>query len=418
MSGKAGEIVVGDVLGHEISGGMAVLFDGYGSESGGCNVFDQVQADHRLMPDARSLGLRMAQVTPSIAVEESADGVCAEDTRRCWPVLVAASSRIVEKMAEELWCGAIGREEGIRSRGSSSCLQGNERTRCESVLDGIDCCDLEWKLHESTLGDSLVGQSSKEQRIAWRGAGISSHLHNDHGIGVARFDKHLDSPETGMETRRLCAGCDLLRGRCGVGCVGNCCGSDGGRGNRKTERDWSVCRYTENTLDKSPEYDRQKHCCGRTGCAMGGSLGVCGIEGVSGRECKTNDRAQNRSGQQMSGEVETCLDFFVTSKNVALEHCKNHNVAGFSLEFERVDDDQDTKRRDCDLECENGGKRDWRAEAIVDGIGPVVETLAEDGSQMDREMQHERRVCHQRTSTQLGRSCGQNGLQKKSARKP
>ena len=37
-------------------------------------------------------------------------------------------------------------------------------------------------------------------------------------------------------------------------------------------------------------------------------------------------------------------------------------------------------RQHFELECENGGKRDWR------------------GSQMDREMQHERRVCHQRTS--------------------
>ena len=57
-------------------------------------------------------------------------------------------------------------------------------------------------------------------------------------------------------------------------------------------------------------------------------------------------------------------------------------------------------------------KRDWREEATMDGSGPVVETLTQDGSQMDREMQHERRVCHQRTSTQLGRSCCQNGLQR------
>ena len=30
-------------------------------------------------------------------------------------------------------------------------------------------------------------------------------------------------------------------------------------------------------------------------------------------------------------------------KSVALEHCKNHKLAGFSLEFERVDDSQGTK---------------------------------------------------------------------------
>ena len=64
MSGKAGEIVVGDVLGHDFSGGMAVLSDFYGSESGWCNVFGQVQADRRLMRDAKSFGIHMAQVTP------------------------------------------------------------------------------------------------------------------------------------------------------------------------------------------------------------------------------------------------------------------------------------------------------------------------------------------------------------------
>ena len=102
----------------------------------------------------------------------------------------------------------------------------------------------------------------------------------------------------------------------------------------------------------------------------------------------------------------------MASKIDAPELCKSYNVAGFSLECECLDDDQDTKRQNCELECENGGKRDWREEATMDGNGPVVETLAQDGSQMDREMQHYRRVCHQRTSTQLGGSCGQNGLQR------
>ena len=63
MSGKAGEIVVGDVLGHDFPGGVAVLSDGHGSESGGCNVPDQVQADRRPIRGAKSLGLRVAQVT-------------------------------------------------------------------------------------------------------------------------------------------------------------------------------------------------------------------------------------------------------------------------------------------------------------------------------------------------------------------
>ena len=61
-------------------------------------------------------------------------------------------------------CGdTIGREEGVRPRGSSSGLQGNETTRCKPVLDGTDRRDLEWKLQESTLGNDLVEQSSDEQ---------------------------------------------------------------------------------------------------------------------------------------------------------------------------------------------------------------------------------------------------------------
>ena len=52
---------------------------------------------------------------------------------------------------------------------------------CEHVPDGTDCCNLEWKLHESALGNGLVEQSADEQRAASRSAGISSHYHTDHG---------------------------------------------------------------------------------------------------------------------------------------------------------------------------------------------------------------------------------------------
>ena len=113
----------------------------------------------------------------------------------------------------------------------------------------------------------------------------------------------------------------------------------------------------------------------------------------------------------------TCLakwfEFFMASNIDAPEHRKNYNVAGFFSGVRvsgRRSRHKETKSR---AECENGGKRDWREEATMDGNAPVVETLAQDGSQMDREMQLERLVCHQRTSTQLGGSCGQ-----KSARKP
>ena len=47
----------------------------------------------------------------------------------------------------------------------------------------------------------------------------------------------------------------------------------------------------------------------------------------------------------------------------------------------------------------------------MDGHGPVVETLAQDWSPLDREVQHDECAdCHQRTSAWLGWSRGQNGL--------
>ena len=132
---------------------------------------------------------RCEKSTPSTAVRKCADGVCAEGTRRCWSVLAAGSGRTAARMAERNCGGAVGRKEGSRSRGSSSGLQGDEITRCECVFDGLDCCSLEWKLHESTFGNGSVEQSPNEQRLASRGARISGHLPNDQGTGTARFIK-------------------------------------------------------------------------------------------------------------------------------------------------------------------------------------------------------------------------------------
>ena len=84
------------------------------------------------------------------------------------------------------------------------------------------------------------------------------------------------------------------------------------------------------------------------------------------RKCKIRDCTQNSSSQQVSGEIETRFEVLMAPKNVAPEHCKNLNVAGFSLKFERVDERQGTKRQNCELECENGGTRDWCEEATVE----------------------------------------------------
>ena len=56
-------------------------------------------------------------------------------------------------------------------------------------------------------------------------------------------------------------------------------------------------------------------------------------------------------------------------RKLRLNIAKNHNAAEFSLEFE--DDGESSKRQDLQLECENGGKRDWNEEATMDGSGPM-----------------------------------------------
>ena len=181
-------------------------------------MLDQVQAYCLTLCDAKSLGICLAPVTPSTEIRQCADCVCAEDTRRYWFIYAVESGGTVSRVAERNCGGTAGREESVRPCGPSSGLQGNEFARFEFVLDGLDCGNLEWKLHEDMLGNGDVEQSSNESRFASRGAGISCHLHDDHGLGAERFDQELEFTETGLETGRLHAGCDLLCERCGVDC--------------------------------------------------------------------------------------------------------------------------------------------------------------------------------------------------------
>ena len=111
---------------------------------------------------------------------ECADCVCAEDACRCWLVFAVESGQsCLREWQREICGGTAGREESVRPCGPSSGLQGNEIARCEFVLDGLDCGNLEWKLYEGMFGNGDVKQSSDESRIASRSAGISSHLHDD-----------------------------------------------------------------------------------------------------------------------------------------------------------------------------------------------------------------------------------------------
>ena len=152
MFGEAGEVAVVDVLGYEFPGRLAVLVDGDGSESGGCNVLDQVQTYCWTVCDAESVGLCMAQVTPSTEIRECANGICAEDACGRWLVFAVESSRTVSRVAERNCGRATGREESVRPCGPSSGLQGNEAVRCELVFDGLDCAIWSGSCMKARLG--------------------------------------------------------------------------------------------------------------------------------------------------------------------------------------------------------------------------------------------------------------------------
>ena len=344
MSGTAGEVAVVDVLEHGFPGRLAVFVDGDGSESGGIrwtknkrhfmspeNTEEIRILEHARLCDAKSLGLRLAQVTLSTELQECADCVCAEDSCRCWFVFTAESGGTVSRVAERTCGGAAGREESVRPCGTIE-RPSRQNARCEFVLDGLDCGNLECWLHEGMLGNGDVKQSSDESRIASRSAGISSHLHDDHGIGAAGFDKKLDFTERldDLTLAAICYADDVVLIAFSVSAAETMVsevieklkevGTDGWR--------------TENTLDEFPEDDGQKHHGGRIGWGVGGSFGVCGIDGVSGRECTTCDRTQNSTSQQMPCKKETCFDFPMAPQIVAVEHREDCDVAGFPLVLE------------------------------------------------------------------------------------
>ena len=104
LSGKTGKSAVRDVLGHELPGGVDVLFDGNGSKSCGCKTPGQVQADCWIVRDETSTGLHLAELAPSTAERECSDcGLC----RRT--LADAGLFLLFSRMAERYCGGAVGR---------------------------------------------------------------------------------------------------------------------------------------------------------------------------------------------------------------------------------------------------------------------------------------------------------------------
>ena len=115
---------------------------------------------------------------------------------------------------------------------------------------------------------------------------------------------------------------------------------------------------------------------------------------------------------KMPCKMETCVGFLMAPQIVAVEHRGDCGVAGFPLGLGCLDDGQGTERQNCELERENGGECCWSEKTARNGAGTVVETLAQDCSSMDREMQYECAGGHQRSHAQLGWTCGKYGLRR------
>ena len=163
----------------------------------------------------------------------------------------------------------------------------------------------------------------------------------------------------------------------------------GGRGYCKIDRGRSDCWCTENTLNEPPEAGGQKHC-GRRAVLWKEVL-----EFVRSKVCL--DGNARYAIAHRSAPADKCLAKWrlVLSSSwlprmLRLNTVKNYNVAGFSLEFERLDDKSKLKEPKI---------ASWSARMVANVIGvkkpPWMEMeqwwrLAQDGSPMDREMQHER----------------------------
>ena len=304
-------------MGHELPGGVHVFFDGNDTRSCGCHELDHVAG---LCAMRKILG-SLAQIAPFKAVRKCAVG-------RCGFLLAAEGGRGVSRMAERECGGAAGREEGVRPCGTSSSFQGHETTKPDPVLDRFDSSNQEWTRHESALGHGTVEHSTDESWTAPRRTEVSCHTHCDHGAGSERLDQELERSKSSMEFGRLCAGCNLLRRRCGFGSsVCCCCGGEGGRSNLKIEGSGSDKWCRENTVDEPPKasivvdglavlWEEVSEFVGSTLCF--------------GWKRETCDCTQISSSKQMLGEI------ILAPEEVALEQCEIDNVAAFSVELERA----------------------------------------------------------------------------------
>ena len=220
MFGEVGEVAVVGVLERGFPGRLAVFVDGNGPESGGCNVLDQVQANRWTVCDAKSLWLKSL---PPLRFESVQTAFVPKTHSDTGLFLLLKAAELSREWQREIVVVQLDVKKAFDHVDHRAAFKAMKLQGVSLFSMALIAAIWEWKLYEGMLGNGDVKQSSDESRIASRSAGISSHLHDDHGIGAERPDKELDNTETCLEAVRLCAGCDLLCGRRGAGhCIDVC----------------------------------------------------------------------------------------------------------------------------------------------------------------------------------------------------
>ena len=78
----------------KLPGGVDVLLDGNGTKGCGCNEPNQVQGDRCFCVRCEKSWATFGSVRSSTTVRKCADGVCAEDARRCLFVLLLKAAEL------------------------------------------------------------------------------------------------------------------------------------------------------------------------------------------------------------------------------------------------------------------------------------------------------------------------------------
>ena len=248
-------------------------------------------------------------------IREFEDGVCAEDARSCWLVLVIARSAelsrewrkevVVMQLDVKRAFDHVDHRAAFKAMRLQS-LRPFSMALIAAVWNG-SCM--------KALGNCIVEQISDGPWIAPGRPGVSAHLHNDHGAGTKSWKmRKLARSLAVLVLAAICHADDVVLVAVSVAAAEVVVAEVIAK-----PKEVGLTVGAEKTLDESPEDHGHKHWSGQVGCAVGRGAGICGVEGVSRLKCKIRDCTQICSSEQVSGEMETSFGFFMGPKEVEVE---------------------------------------------------------------------------------------------------